>query len=255
MFLRPIHRHALLCAMLGALATAAQATPIPAGINVGTSASLDTINSTAASNASQSGQIGLINNGIAISSPFNNLSIASNPLNGNASQTGDGASLGFALSGTALTTSALSDGLFGDLYLNFSNNSATAYKIRFAVDMLYGNLQASGDNAFVKFDFSLQDAGANEIFFSSRLRDTLNGNADGDSASNLIEILLNPGDSTSFHGIEKASAGAFSELANYSGDVSATLRLVDFTPHIPLPSTLLLAGLGLGLMAGKRRFF
>ena len=168
--------------------------------------------------------------------------------------TGDGSFLNFDLAGRSNDAgNAQNDGLFGDLFLNFSNNSGAGYKAKFAIDVAYNSVFASGPDAFVKFDFSLQDSALNEVFFSSILRDTVNGDSDAASADNILEILLNPGDTASFHGIEKAYGGAFIPRSNYAGSVSVALRVVKFSP-LPEPSSLLLAGLGLGLLFGKRRF-
>lgn len=245
----------LLGTALSLLSAAASASPIPAGISVTTQAYLDTVNSSAGSNAFQSGQIGIISNGSTTSQTFNDISIGTNPLTGNASMTGDGSFLSFDLAGRSNDAgNAQNDGLFGDLFLNVSNNSGAGYKAKFAIDVAYSSVFSSGPDAFVKFDFSLQDSTLNEVFFSSIMRDTINGDSDSASASNILEILLNPGDTASFHGIEKAYGGAFIPRSSYAGSVSVTLRIVDFTP-LPEPSSLLLAGLGLGLLFGKRRFF
>lgn len=254
---RQILARSLISSALAGLIGMAQATPIPAGILVSLGASFDAANSLNASgSASQGGQFGITSGGVSTSSNFSGISVnGGNPLNGNASQTGDGAGLSFALAGN---NSGSSDGVFADLFLNFNNTGAVGYKATFAVEMLYSNLQASGADAFVKLDFSLLDAGLNEVFFSSRLRDTVNGNSDGDSASNLLEVTLNPGDSASFQGTERASGGSFAAGGSYSGNVAANLRLVSFTelggpgPHeLPLPSSLLLTLLGLGLLSTR----
>lgn len=244
----------LLGTALSLLSAAASASPIPAGISVTTQAYLDTVNSSAGFNASQSGEISVRGGGADTTSSFIGVGIDQNPLNGNATITGDGSALRFAMGGGHNGDIAQNDGLFGDLYLNFSNNNLLAYKARIAVDIAYSSVFASGPDAFVKFDFSLQDNAANELFYSSLMRDTVNGDSDAASASNIVEILLNPGDSFVFHGSQKAYGGAFAERSNYSGIVSARLQVLDFTA-IPEPSSLLLAGLGLGLLFGKRRFF
>lgn len=236
-----------------ALSAAASAAPIPAGISVTSQSYLDTVNSSAGFNSNQSGEISVRSGGSDTTSSFVGIGIDQNPLNGAATTTGDGSALRFALEGSHNGDIAQNDGLFGDLYLNFSNNNLLAYKARIAVDIAYSSVFASGPDAFVKFDFSLQDNAANELFFSSLMRDTVNGDSDAASASNIVEILLNPGDSFIFHGIQKAYGGAFAERSNYSATVSARLAVLDFTA-IPEPSSILLLSLGLGALLGKRRF-
>lgn len=243
----------LLGTVLSLFSATANAAPIPAGISVASQSYLDTVNSSAGYNANQSGEISIRSGGSDNTSGFIGIGIDQNPLNGNATITGDGSALQFALGGGHNGDIAQNDGLFGDLYLNFSNNNLLAYKARVAVDVAYSSVFASGSDAFVKFDFSLQDSAANELFYSSLMRDTVNGDSDAASVSNIVEILLNPGDSFVFHGIQKAYGGAFAERSSYSGIVSARLEVLDFTA-IPEPSGILLLGLGFGMLLGKRYF-
>jgi hypothetical protein len=68
--------------------------------------------------------------------------------------------------------------------------------------------------------------------------------------------LLNPGDTVSFHALQSARAGAFAAQSSYSGSVSGGLELLRFTPlstPLPLPSSLLLFGIGMGMLGWCRR--
>ena len=94
-----------------------------------------------------------------------------------------------------------------------------------------------------------------DIYYSREWRDTVNGNVSDTGGNLLQEVLLNPGDSVSFHGFESIKGGAYGDnSSNYSGDIYTSLQLVRFDPigrQLPLPSSLWLAGLGLGLMLSR----
>lgn len=256
----------LLGTTLTCLALPALANPIPSGINVSASISLDTANSSPASNASQSGDLALLGvldgsaSHTATHSTFNNLNIALNPLKGSLTNTpGDYIGYNINLAGAFNTGgNATNDGLFADLFLDFSNSSAIAYKAYFRVDMNYLGLQASGSDAFIQYDFSLADVTHNltDIYYSREWRDTVNGNVSDSGGNTLLEVLLNPGDNVSFHGVQSAKGGAFADRSSsYSGSVNGGLYLVRFDPvgtQLPLPSTLWLVGMALGIFITHR---
>jgi hypothetical protein len=250
--------------LLACLASAsAMATAVPAGISVSGTLSLDIANSSPAVNGSQSGAIrftGLsaqTGTHTTVNEPFSDVTIANNNLSGQLTQTSDGVFFDVALSGAHGTPGAASsDGLFIDLFLSFANTGSTAYKAFFKADTRYGNLQASGPDAFLQLDFSLQDSGNNELFYSRYWRDTLNGDVSDQSSNSILEVLLNPGDTVSFHALQSARAGAFAAQSSYSGSVSGGLELLRFTPlstPLPLPSSLLLFSIGMGMLGWCRR--
>jgi len=261
------HRHLtplLASTLLATLAATVHASPIPSGISVRASVSADTVNSSQASNANQSGTLlfqGLLDgtNSVGVSNvAYNGLPANPSSLSGNFTDTSfSQVAYSINLGGTHNQAgNAENPALFNDLFLDFSNTGSTAYKAYFRIDLRFA-VQANGSDAYVQHDFSLEDVTHNlsDIYYSREWRDTVNGNVSDTGGNLLQEVLLNPGDSVSFHGFESIKGGAYGDnSSNYSGDIYTSLQLVRFDPigrQLPLPSSLWLAGLGLGLMLSR----
>lgn len=262
-----LHRRSLTfaagLALWSALATAA---PLPGGLQVTATVSLDTVNSVApVGSADQSGSLVLTRGGADsvlafLSDPTTIPSPGS--LTNTLTDTGDGLKVVFSMVGIVVGAgTAQTDGLFADYLFMLGNSSATeTYTVTFRATVT-NSVGANGADAFAFSDLSVLDAALNELFFSDHRVDTLNpgNNLTADSASNLFAITLLPGQSTSLTALQRQRGGLFS-AGDYGASLNAFLsidsvRVEGGNPNpVPLPDTLALFGAALlGLVAARRR--
>lgn len=244
----------------------ATAAPLPSNLLVTATVSLDTTNSiNPTGNATQDGTLSLKSGGTTTSSSFTNTpsSISPNLLSGTLIDTGDGIGIQFSMSGTSTGGSATTDGLFGDYGLVFTNGSATE---TYTVTLRAGatnNVFASGADAFAFSELRVMN-GLVELFFTDYEADTLNpgNNFTLDSASNLFDITLAPGQSLGLSGLQSQRGGVFA-TGSYAADLMAFLSIDNVRvtgggggpgPNpVPLPGTLALLGAGLLLLGASSR--
>lgn len=242
----------------------AGAVPLPSGLLVTGTVSLDTTNSLAPTGgATQDGSLSLNSGGVPNVSAFSGDPASINPasLSANLADTGDGIGATFSMTGASTGGSATTDGLFADYLFMLANSSATeTYTVTFRATAT-NNVGASGADAFAYSDLSVLDAALNELFFTDYRADTLNpaNNLVADSASNLFSIALLPGQSTSLTALQRQRGGVFA-AGHYSASLAAFLsidnvRVTGGGPNpVPVPGTLVLLAAGLlALGADSRR--
>lgn len=245
---------------------AVTAAPVPAGLSIQASVTLDTTNSVATvGDATQSGSLSAVSGGAAAgTSTFGDDPSAVTPSSGQAAAlvaTGDGVGATLQMAGTfgSTSTDAMSDGLFVDYVLDLFNSSATdTFDVTFRV-LWTNTVAASGPDAFTHSQLSVFDASNNEVFYTDYTADTVNGDTAFDIGGDTFMVSLAPGASYSFTALQQQRGGAFVDTSGYSASLVAFLQLdgvvVTGQPPTgaPLPGTLALAGLGLALLARSRR--
>ncbi len=252
---------------LGALllcSLAIQAAPVPLGLQISGSISLDMANSLdPVGAATQSGTLRHVSGGLLSSAGFTDLpgSLAPASLSDNLTQTGDRIGARFSMSGISTGGVSQSDGLFADYSLSLSNTSATETFTLVFEAIVQNSVAASGDDAFAYSDISVLDALNNELYFSDHRADTLNpgSNMTASSPGNTFTVVLAPGESTSLSALQRQRGGVFA-AGSYSALLDAYLSLQavrsDGGPNnrTPLPGTLpLLAVAMLALSLARRR--
>jgi len=246
----------------------AGAAPLPGGLQVQASVSLDGANSIDPSGgATQAGTLSLTSSGTTSSSSFTDTpsSISPDLLSGALLATGDGIGIQFSMSGSFAGAAATTDGLFGDYALLFTNSSATeTYTVSLRATTTHA-VGATGADAFAFSDLSILDAALAELFFTDHRIDTLNAgdpnvNFTAESPSNVFEITLLPGQSSSLTALQRQRGGVFAS-GDYSASLMAFLSIDNVRvsgggggPNpVPLPGTLVLLGAGLIALAAARR--
>lgn len=250
----------LSCAAALALsATLSAASPVPVGLGITGSVTLDTVNSAAPTgSATQSGQLKYRNGGSDSLASFSGAPASISPsssLGGGLSATGDGFGAQFSMAGSGLSSAGP---LFADYALSLTNSSATdTFTILFRG--LYSNsVSASGADAYAHSLWSFKDAGLTELVATEHSVDTLNpgpsNNFSFDSVSNAILITLLPGESASYTAFQSlVGGGSDGNFASFF-DVFVELediRVSGIGPRVPEPGTLALAALA--LLALSRR--
>jgi hypothetical protein len=247
----------------------AGAAPLPSGLQVNATVSLDAANSLdPTGGATQAGTLSLTSGGAGSSSSFSGspATISPSSLTSGLTETGDGIGASFSMSGSlSASGSVTTDGLFADYLLALANTSATeTYVISFrAVAM--NSVSASGADAFAFSDLRVQDAALAELFFTDYRIDTLNANDPNvnftlDSPSNVFEITLLPGQSTSLTALQRQRGGVF-EPGAYGASLSAFLSIDNVRvtgggpgPNpVPAPGTLVLFGAALLMLGATSR--
>jgi hypothetical protein len=244
----------------------AGAAPLPSGLQVNATVSLDTANSLdPTGGATQAGTLSLTSGGAGSSSSFSGspATISPSSLTSGLTETGDGIGASFTMSGSlSASGSVTTDGLFADYLLALANTSATeTYVISFrAVAM--NSVSASGADAFALSDLSVRDAALAELFFTDYRTDTLNpgNNLMLESASNVFQITLLPGQSTSLTALQRQRGGVF-EPGAYGASLSAFLSIDNVRvtgggpgPNpVPAPGTLVLFGAALLMLGATSR--
>jgi hypothetical protein len=249
--------------------TWAGAAPLPSGLQVNATVSLDTTNSfDATGGATQAGTLSLTSGGAGSSSSFSGdpATISPSSLMAALTATGDGIGVNFSMSGSLSTPGIVStDGLFADYMFALANTSATeTYVISFRAAAT-NSVSASGPDAFAFSDLSVLDAALAELFFTDYRIDTLNAadpnvNFTLDSASNVFEITLLPGQSTSLTALQRQRGGVF-DAGAYSASLMAFLSIDNVRvtgggpgPNpVPVPGTLVLFGAGLLMLGATSR--
>ena len=242
----------------------AVAAPLPGNLQITGTVSLDIANSLAPTGgASQGGQLSLTSGGANSTSSFSGdpSTISPASLSGGLTATGDGLSVTMTMGHISTGATAQTDGLFADYSFALSNTSATeTYTVTFraAVQNAVG---ATGADAFAFSDLSVLDAALIELFFTDHRADTLNpgNNFTLDSPSNVFEITLLPGQSTTLTALQRQRGGIFA-AGSYLAALDAFLSIDnvrvsgggDPTP-VPLPGSLPLVALALMALAGASR--
>ncbi|WP_137936024.1 hypothetical protein [Chitinivorax sp. B] len=234
------------------------ASPFTSSLSATASSSFDLINSLAPiGTAQQSGSIFHTAGGVITSSVFNGVSITPGSINGGLTDVGDGVGMSIDANGSGQSGVSENGGIFGDWQMSLQNTSAVdTLFIRLALHVVYDGPAAFGQDAFMLFDVSIQDSGLNELLFSHRLADSLNGdNPPGDSNPGHIDISLLPGQSASYTGVVRARGGAFAFDSSYNGFMNASFSIESVRTsrrNIPEPFPLLLIGTGLLSIAWQR---
>lgn len=243
----------------------AGAAPLPSNLLVTATVSLDTSNSLdPTGGATQAGTLSLTSGGNTTTSSFTSIpaSISPNLLSGTLIDTGDGIGIQFSMSGTSTGGSATTDGLFGDYSLVFTNGSATeTYTVTLRADAT-NSVSASGADAFAFSELSVMNAALVELFFTDHQVDTLNpaNNFTLDSASNVFDLVLTPGQSLSLSGLQSQRGGVFA-AGSYGADLMAFLSIDNVRvtgggpgPNpVSVPGTLALFGAALLMLGATSR--
>lgn len=236
---RSLFRSALSAVLALAFCAPVAAIPFTTDLTAEASVLFDTVNSQAAINASQSGSIDLRAGGAVTQSLFSDVSLSPTSLAGALTDLGDGVGMHIDLAGDGANATAQNPGLFGDLALMLSNPSATdTLNVTLRLVVAYSELLAQGTDAFEIFDVAMFDGLANEIAFSHRTRDTVNGDVTSDSFFDVFVELL-PGESLSFSGVVRGRGGAFTQDSRYSGSIDAYFTIAEVEGgqiEIPAPA-------------------
>lgn len=259
---RHIARWASAAALSLLTAGAAWATPISSSLSIIGSVSLDTLNSSTASNgASQGGTLRAVSGGVSSTADFTDLTFSSgsSPLTRNLTDLQDGIGARHAASGTDNGTA----GLLGINYsVSLNNSSATeTFVINFLAEIINA-VTATGSDAFATSKISILDPTSTEVVFSDHRVDTANTGPSNNfalgSASNAFSITLAPGASATFTAAQDVEGGVFAP-GQFSADMTAFLKINSITSrggptnNVPLPGSLPLVALGLAALLAARR--
>jgi len=260
---RHIARWASAAALSLLTAGAAWATPISSSLSIVGSVSLDTLNSSTASNgASQGGTLRAVSGGVSSTADFTDLTFSSgsSPLMRNLTDLQDGIGARHAASGS----NGAAAGLLGINYSVSLNNSSTTetFVINFLAEITNA-VSATGTDAFAKSKISIFNPNGDEEVFSDFRTDTLfpgpSNNFQDTSGSNAFLITLAPGESVSFIAKQDLEGAAYSSDGQFSLGMTAFLKIKSITSrggptnNVPLPGSLPLVALGLAALLAARR--
>ena len=259
--MRTLFKQVTLAAIGCTVALAATAGPVPSGLSISGQVSLDVANSSGPTGGgTQSGFFKHVSGGAATTASFsgNPGTLSPSTLSGSLTQTGDGFGSRLVIGGSTTTNASLTSGsLFVDYLLNLSNSSAFTYTVTFAG--LWSNTVsatgATGLGAYAHADWVMQDAAFNELMATDHMVDTVNAgsNFSYDSIAHAFTVILAPGASAAFHGLQRIIGGT-DVIGGYSGDLDAFLQLSSITGgrtgggNVPLPASVPLVLLGLALL-------
>ncbi|MGM9483581.1 PEP-CTERM sorting domain-containing protein [Roseateles sp. NT4] len=242
-------------------ATFSAASPVPVGLSINGSVTLDTVNSAAATGAAtQGGQLKYRNGGSDSLASFSGAPAGISPsssLSGGLSATGDGFGAQFSAAGSGLSSVGP---LFVDYALSLTNSSATD-TFTILLRGLYSNaVNASGADAYAHSLWSFKDAGLNELVATEHSVDTLNtgpsNNFSFDSVSNAVLITLLPGASASYTAFQSLVGG--SSDGNFTSFFDVFVELEDIRSsgvvnRVPEPATLALTAVALWALLRRPR--
>jgi len=239
--------------------TSAQAGPVPLGLSIQGQVSVDDVFSSApVGSGTQVVTNRITSGGTSTSLGFNGTPLAAQ-VQGALTQTGDGIGSNMSISGVFGTLGAATSGsVFVDYVLNLSNTSAYSYTAVFGATW-FNTVAAAGGDAFAYNQWSLKDAGFNELMATDHEVDTVyaGSNFNYDSVSQTLSVTLTAGQSASFSALQQVRGGANVAGSSYSGLLDVFLELRDVTGgptnNVPLPGSLALASLGLLLLGRHRR--
>lgn len=226
----------------------------------------------------QTGDFSVVQGGGTTASTYSGATVTgSDPLMGTLTDLGDG--FGMTADVDAAYDSANMDVteffLALDTTIDLQNTSATdTYKVTFKVNLINNAVNASGSDAFADSEFFVEDP-FGEVFFSALISDTVNGNEQGGSGipgfgglvsengMSFFDVTLAPSALATVVSEWVLEGGAFepgdTATADFSSflSVDAVMNLTDPQPPqpIPEPSTLLLFGTSLGVLALFRQRF
>jgi len=249
------------CAAALALSAAlSAASPVPVGLAISGSVTLDTVNSMAPTGgATQAGQLKYRNGGSDSLASFSGDPAGVSPsssVGGALSATGDGIGVQFSMAGADLASAGP---MFADYALHLSNSSATD-TFTILLHAAYSNsVSASGADAYAHSLFSLKDASLTELVATEHSVDTLNpgpsSNFSFDSASDSFMLTLLPGETVDYTAFQSlvggGSSGSFASFFDVFVELQDIRSSGTITHGAPEPGTLALAALA--LMALSRR--
>lgn len=255
----------LLVCLLGGIAGTVVAAPIPSGLSITGTIALDTANSLdPVGNATQAGTLSLLSGaGPASTTSFSGtpLSISPSSLSGALTETGNGVGALFTMSGSTPNTNvAQTDGLFADFTLSLANTSGSSTFVVTFRAVAANSVAANGTDAFAYSDLSVRDAGNNEVFFTDFRADTIVGDSQIASASDLFSLTLSPGATSTFTALQRQRGGAF-DNGIYSASLDAFLELASVEVRngggngVPEPGTIALLSIALAAFGVRRRVF
>lgn len=245
------------------IAGASWASPISSSLSIVGTVSLDTASANPFAHGGRNGTLRAVSGGVASTADFNSgltFSSGSNPLVGNLTAVNDGIGARHAAGGG---TNA-STGVLGiDYSVSLHNTSATeTFVVHFLADITNA-VSATGRDAFAISKISIFNPGGDEVVYSDFRIDTVNtgpsNNFQATSGSNAFSITLAPGVNVSFTAGQSLEGGAFSDDAQFSLEMSAFLKVASVTSrggptnNVPLPGSLPLVMLGLGVLLAARR--
>lgn len=258
----------LVVACAAGISSLAFAAPVPSDLLLVGQVSIDTGNSLSPiGDASQSGTIDGLSNGVASTASFSDVPSTISPsslVSGTLLSIGDGFGANFTMSGSSSGNTALTDGLFADFSFSLNNSSATlTYTLIFQVSAS-NSVSATGLDAFAQSSISVKNSALDELFFSDFNVDTLNTGPSSNfqlaSPTNTFAITLTPGQSSSFTALQKQRGGAYAAGSSYSASLATFVRLQDIRSsggggdnQVPTPGSLALLLAGVAALCLARR--